>query len=299
MDPTAEQLIARLRRNPDDFEAFAALRAHYHHQADYASLANLLEGWAARSTDPISAADAYLEAADLCRDRLSDRGRAMSLYERALERHPMHMNASVRLQEIFEQMGDNRRLLEILERRAEALEDAKADPQHIAQTHQLMGEIWEQKMKRVDRAVGHYRRAFELDSSLVAAIYAAREIYRTAGNLKATASLYELEINAETDQDRKVALLRELAHMRGEQLGDLEGAVAALKRAQSQLPTDLSVMHDLATVLLSRADSSADVAKICSTRWRRPSPRTTRSPMPRQRWTRRPGTTAPSSSSSV
>ena len=49
MDATAQELIARLRRNPDDPEAFASLRAHYQRIGDYASLANLLEGWAGRA----------------------------------------------------------------------------------------------------------------------------------------------------------------------------------------------------------------------------------------------------------
>ncbi len=258
MDPTAQELIARLRRNPDDSEAFAALRAHYHRMGDYASLANLLEGWAARAADGSAAAAAFFEAGDLVRSYLHDRGRAMSLYERAIDRNALHMDASMRLQDMAEELGDHRRLLDLLERRADALAKGNADPRHVAQAHQQVGEVWEQKFQRVDRAIHHYRKAFELDPTLVSAIYAAREIYRNAGNLKAAASLYDLESNAETDPQRKVALLRELGHLRAEQMNDLEGAVVALKRALSQAPTDLAVMHDLATILLRRADRSAD-----------------------------------------
>ncbi|MCC7538315.1 MAG: hypothetical protein IT379_18970, partial [Deltaproteobacteria bacterium] len=96
----------------------------------------------------------------------------------------------------------------------------------------------------------------ELDPSLVVAVYAAREIYRNAGNFKAAAVLYDLEANAEPDPKRKVALYRELAHLRSERLGDLEGAVVALKRALSLSPGDLSVMHELSSVLLRRAEQS-------------------------------------------
>ena len=72
MDATAEELIARLRRNPDDPTAYAALKSHYHRAGDVASLANLLEGWAARSPDPGAAAQAFHEAAELAWGRLSD-----------------------------------------------------------------------------------------------------------------------------------------------------------------------------------------------------------------------------------
>ena len=258
MDATAQDLIQRLRRNPDDSEAFAALRAHYHRQGDFASLVNLLEGWAARHADGGHASAAFYEAGEIVRTYMHDRGRAMSLYERALDRNGLHMDASIRLQEMLEELGEHRRLLDLLERRAEALTQANADPRHVAQVHQQIGEVWEHRFQRVDRAIHHYRKAFDLDPTLVQAIYAAREIYRNAGNLKAAASLYDLEANAETDPDRKVALLRELGHLRGEQLNDVEGAIVALKRALNQAPTDLSVMHEVATLLLRRADRSAD-----------------------------------------
>lgn len=254
MDPTADELIARLRRNPDDSAAFAALKAHYHRKGDFASLANLVEGWATKSRRPEEAAASFVEAAEVVARRLNDRQRAISLYERSLDRSPLQQEAWTRLGELFEQAGDDRKLVELLERRVDALSKAGADPHHIAGVHQQLGEMWEHKFKRVDRAIFHYRQAFDLDPTLVPAIYAAREIYKKAGNLKAAATLYALEANAETDTGRKIALLRELGHLRSESLGDLEGAIVALKRALGLAPGDLNVMHDLGTALLKRAD---------------------------------------------
>ncbi len=256
MDPRAQDLIARLHRNPDDGTAYAELRAHYHRMGDYASLANLLEGWAARQTDPGAAASAFHDAGDLCQGFLDDQPRAISLFERALARDPMHYESSRRLEETFEAAGDDRRLLDVLEKRSAALTQAGADARHVAAIEHQIGELFEQRLGRVDRAIGHYRRAFELDGSLVAAIYSAREIYRQAGNLKAASKLYDEEVTAEPDPLRKVALLREVAHMRAEELGDLDAAVQALERAQTQAPTDLAVMHDLATILIRRAEQN-------------------------------------------
>ncbi len=268
VDPTAEGLIARLRRNPDDGAAFSALRAHYHRIGDFPSLVNLLEGWAARARDPRAAAIAFHEAAELTLQTMGNRARAISLYERALERNPVQMESSVRLQEIFDEAGDTRRLLDILERRAAALTAANADARHVSAVHHQMAELWEHRFRRPDRAITHYRKAFELDPALVPAIYSAREIYRNAGNLKAAATLYDLEANAETDPARKVALFRELAHLRAERLADLEGAIVALKRALALAPGDLAVMHDLAMSLLRRADRAADPAAATNDRRR-------------------------------
>jgi tetratricopeptide (TPR) repeat protein len=258
MDPTADELIARLRRNPDDGAAYAALRAHYQRIGDYASLVNLLEGFAGRSRDHAAAGQSFFDAAELAWGALGDAARGASLYERALERHPAHDDAFARLLAIYEQAGDAQRLATIYERRAEGLSAAGGDPRAIAQIHQRLGELWEHTFHRADRAIVHYRKAFELDATLVPAIYAAREIYRQAGNQKAVAALLELEAKAEPEDERKVALLRELAHLRAETLGDPEGAVVALKRALTHAPANNELLEDLATLYLQRAERQPD-----------------------------------------
>ncbi len=258
MDPTADELIARLRRNPEDGAAYGALRAHYQRLGDYASLVNLLEGFAGRSRDNASAAQAFFDGAELAWGALGDAARGAAMYERALERHPAHDDAFARLLAIYEQAGDAQRLATIYERRAEGLSAAGGDPRAIAQIHQRLGELWEHTFHRADRAIVHYRKAFELDATLVPAIYAAREIYRQAGNHKAVAALLELEAKAEPEDERKVALLRELAHLRAETLSDPEGAVVALKRALTHAPAHEELLEDLATLYLQRAERQPD-----------------------------------------
>lgn len=257
MDTAAEELIARLRRNPDDAHAYAALRAHYQRSGDYPSLANLLEGWASRASDPGAAAQSFFDAAELVWG-LGDAGRALTLYDRTLERSPRHTDAWARIEQMLEASGDLTTLVQKLEHRSETLQRAGADPREVATIEQRLGEIWEHTFSRADKAVLHYRKAFELDTTLVPAIYSAREIYRKAGNVKAAATLCELEAKAEPDPDRRIALLRELAHMRGAELGDFDGALAALKRASQQAPQSAEVLDDLARTYLARAERSPD-----------------------------------------
>lgn len=258
MDATAQELIARLRRNPNDSEAFGALRAHYQRIGDYASLANLLEGWAGRSRDPGAAAHAMYEAGELVLGALADRERAIRMYQRALALDARHQDSFLRLRALFEDSGETRRLAELLEKQGAALASAGADPRDVALLYHQLGEIWEHRFSRVDKAVNHYKKAFDLDPTFVAAIYAAREIYRSAGNMKAAATLLEKEAKAELDRSRKVALWRELAHMRSDKLDDPEGAALALKRALGEQPNDVEVMTDLARVYLTRAGRTKD-----------------------------------------
>lgn len=267
MDATAQELIARLRRNPEDASAFASLRAHYERLGDYASLANLLEGWAGRATDPAAAAQALFEAGELVLGALDDRDRSIAIYERALSSEPQHRDAFLRLQGLFEDAGENRRLAALLERQSAALQQAGAAPREVALLHHQLGELWEHRFGRPEQAVEHYRQAYELDPRLVPAIYAAREILRRAGNVSGAAALLEREAKTEPDQKRRIALWRELAHLRGE-LEDHEGAALALKRALAEAPADLELMVELAQVYLTRAQRGHDARVAASDRLR-------------------------------
>ncbi len=258
MDATAEELIGRLRRNPDDVAAYGALRNHYHRHGDFASLVNLLEGWAGRVASPAEAAQSLFEAGELAWGALHDQARGVHFYERALERNGAHADAFGRLSGVYESSGDFARLAEVIERHADALGRTQADPRMVAGLQHRLGELWETTFQRPDKAILHYRRAFELDATLVPAIYAAREIYRHAGNMKAVATLLEQEIKAEQDPERRLALLRELAHLRLESLQDPDGALAALKRAGVEAPSDLEVQGDLARAYMARAERAKD-----------------------------------------
>lgn len=258
MDATADELIARLRRNPDDVAAYGALRTHYHRLGDFPSLVNLLEGWAGRVQDPGVASQSLFEAGELAWGALHDQARGMSFYERALQRNGAHADAFGRLSSLYESNGDFTRLAQLLETHADALARTNTDPRVVSALHQRLGELWETTFQRPDKAILHYRRAFELDPMLVPAIYAAREIYRRAGNMKAVGTLLEQEIKAEQDGERRIALLRELGHLRIESLSDPDGALAALKRAAVEDPNNLEVQADLSRAYMMRADRAKD-----------------------------------------
>ncbi|MCA9536284.1 MAG: hypothetical protein KC593_21510, partial [Myxococcales bacterium] len=253
MTGSAEELIARLRANPDDPAAFAELRAHYHRIGDHASLANLLVGWAGRTQDHGSAATAFVQAADLIARYVNDLPRAVSVYEQALERQPSHADATARLEKIFMHTGEARRLIDLYERRIKALTRLEGEPRVIAELHEKVAGVWIEHFQRSDKAVASYRHAFELDPTRVAAIYAAREIYREAGNLKAAIPLYQMEANAEPDITRRVGLLRELATIRREHAHDLPGAISSLQEALRIAPDEATVIHELASLRLEQA----------------------------------------------
>jgi hypothetical protein len=85
------------------------------------------------------------------------------------------------------------------------------------------------------------------------AIEAALEIYMASGKTSAVADMYELKIAASSDMSERHSLLMELAKFRRERLGDLDGAVMAVRRALKALPTETSTLELLANLLRERS----------------------------------------------
>ncbi|MEM6954490.1 MAG: hypothetical protein AAF645_02345, partial [Myxococcota bacterium] len=251
MDSQAAELIASLRRNPDDVAAYRALCSRYQQLQDFASLVNLVEGWGGRQRDPLEAANAYLEAGDLVYHHLQDPQRAHQLYAAAVQKDPRKLDAIDRLIHTAELLADASQILEALRHRL-ALAIDRDRPEDIADAEHRIGELYEHSFGRPDKAVAHYRKAFETLPTALPSIYAAREIYRTAGNFRAAAPLIELEARAEPDLGRRTQLLRELAHVCLNELSDAARAVDALSQAAELAPDDGAVLHELQEALGAR-----------------------------------------------
>ena len=260
MSINVEQLIGRLRDDPNDARAFSALKNFYLEIGDSQSLASLLSRWAEHSADRGEAANALREAGDAVLEGLDDADQALDLYQRALERYPFCDEAAEQIQLLLENRCEHQKLAGFLVNRIRVLRSVDADPHYLALLHFRLGEVLNKHLGRPEKALGDYRQAAELDPSLLIAIFEAREIVLGSGDLQEACSLYEQEADAEEDSERKAGLLVELARVKAEHLDDLDGAIEALRGASAAVPGDILVMHELATHLLKRAESEDEQA---------------------------------------
>lgn len=248
MDAIAEQLLARLRSDPRDRDAFDALRAHYVHGQDFVALADLLESWAlSHPDDRIGSSDAWTEAADAVLQAGGDRTRAKVLYRRALELNVLHPRAGDRLRELLETDTDFQGLIEVLEPYARALETAGGSPVYIAGLYQRLSELWQHAFARPDLAASYEARASALRSR------PSRPSTSTHEDPRTRAQQLQQRVEAETVPARRANLLSELARLKETQLHDVEGALEALREARNLAPSDILIMHQLATLLLEHA----------------------------------------------
>ncbi|HVZ34899.1 MAG TPA: hypothetical protein VG963_20875, partial [Polyangiaceae bacterium] len=170
MDPIAAQLIARLQSDPSDRDAYDALKAHYAHSGDLASLANLLEGWAeTNASDWQAASEAYAEAADAVLHSSNDRPRAKALYNKALGLNPLQPHAAGALRALLEAGSDFGELAEFLDAYARGLEANGGAVADIAAAYRRLGEIWQDVFELPDVARDYLARAAQLEGGGVPA----------------------------------------------------------------------------------------------------------------------------------
>ncbi|HKU38570.1 MAG TPA: hypothetical protein VJR89_10500 [Polyangiales bacterium] len=261
MDRHARALIARIRKNWNDVDAIRSLAAHYRKNNDYASLANLMEGWGdSLKEDARGAADAYVEAADalLLSARPGDEARL--LYERALSRDASHAQALDRLTRVLEEHRNYDRLKQVLKYVAHQLQQNPSSRQLLASVHFRLGQVYETYFGEPRKAATLYRQAIEENPRLITAISAARRLYLEQANHKTVSVLYELEIEATPNSEDKHALLLSLARHKREACDDLDGAVLAFRRAVKQSPSSVRALFGLAETLLARSERADELA---------------------------------------
>ncbi|HMI90390.1 MAG TPA: tetratricopeptide repeat protein, partial [Polyangiales bacterium] len=251
MDPIAEQLVARLRRDPNDLAAYDELKSHYNSTQDFASLANLLEGWAgANQEDWLRSADAYAQAAEASVAGREDAQRAIGLLRMALQMNALHPEAGPRLIALLEEHGDPQQLAEFLDAYARTLDSGGGSPEYVSVLFERLAQLWEHSFARPDVAAD-YR-------ALAAAAGGAPPALVNTVDASARATELEQLVVSEQDPALRATQLAELADLRG-QLGDVPAAIAALRHALSATPGDIAIMHRLATYLLTRAEQADEL----------------------------------------
>jgi hypothetical protein len=259
VNPQVEQLKTKLHADPDDTQAYEALKDILAQQGDFASLAELLEGRASRLfvSDRPGASVAYQEAAELALQGAANFVRVKDLYQKALRLNPLNQPATEGLQWLLENHGQHQALVEFLQNHIAILEsNPGTNLKYLALLKFRLGELWNKRFEFSDLALTCYLDAAQLDPTLLAAIFEAREIYLGNGDLRQAAELYDQEAEAETNIERKVLLLAESAEVRGQQLKDVDGAINTLRNVLSILPDDIQLINDLVGYLIQRAANS-------------------------------------------
>lgn len=169
-------------------------------------------------------------------------------YYQRLTQNPDDAEALYVLWQWYGDRGEFQQLATLVEQVAAR----RLDPVSAADLFYRAGELWAKNVGRMDKAVGNYHRAFELDPGQIPALEAATAIYIQLGNYDLAAQLIERQLAVTSDPHQRLGLLRQLASLRA-QTSDPSGQAAALEEIIQIVPNDYEAMRELAGAYLARA----------------------------------------------
>jgi len=236
---TAIRLYSQLfEDDPMDTVAGHALKDLLREAGAHQQLIQTLSRLVDVATSPEQRAELRMQLAVVHDEKLGDSQSAITELLAILEELPNHASAVLALSKIYEKLGANEEMADLLERQ---IRNADSDSNQTAKVELLMrlAEVSESRLGDVNRALQTYRSVLDIDSHNRPALEALIRIQEKQGELADAAELLESLFGAVSGADRSEIGVR-LADMR-ERLDDDAGALLALKRVLTDEPHNKAV----------------------------------------------------------
>ncbi|HEY1955683.1 MAG TPA: tetratricopeptide repeat protein [Polyangiaceae bacterium] len=200
-----------------------------------------------------------LEIGDLESQKLSDRAAASKTYATALEERPDDRKLLTRLMQLYSEEKDWRKLVEVVLRLADFVDDPKQRAKYMQTAATISGK----QIGDVDAALTYYDRALEADPTLVRAIDEALELAQKKGDHDSTERYLKLQLDrAKEAQDRAAIpkILDQLGALYQKFLNEPEMAIDAFEAAQAFDPENKERGDVLAELYASDVSQYLDKA---------------------------------------
>ncbi len=189
---------------PDHLPALRALGRLYAAAGQWGPVAEGFRAQAAAARDPAQAAELLFRAAELQERRLGRPDAAVPLYREVLLLLPAHLPALQALCRLHRARGEYADLSEALSSLAAARE---APPERAAALAEL-GELCEERLSDLPRALAAYEEALAVDPRQETALHAAERLYMALGRSSELAALRRSALSDPYAADRPARLLR-------------------------------------------------------------------------------------------
>ena len=219
-----EAVTTALRMAPDDDAAVVMAEKLAAANGSWADLVTEASEIATEATDPVLASRWWARLGGWYASKLDRADYAVPSLKRALELDPKNRAAFGALAEAYRKQQKWADLADTLRAHSEIEED-------VAKKVDLLiglGDLAESQLASTQKAIEAYQQAADLDESHDDALAALERLYRRDENWAALAKVLDRRAEVSQDQgdaNRAAAIRRELATLRAEKLGDLEGAI--------------------------------------------------------------------------
>ncbi len=254
---TLREYETAFEENPGQMQAFLALRKVYRERRKFDKLVTLYELRAQSLEEEAKAADLFFLAAEVRIDHLGDSAGAETDLLHALDRYPAHIKAAERLKLIYRDQGRTSDYMTMLEMEAAAVVQT-ADGQRKAHLQQEMSQLFATHLANLERAAQGPQRVKEITPDAIKMVESARKIYRALADWPNVVRLYDLELVAVTDAQKRSDLLIVYAKVLCEKMNRLEEAVEKLAEVIRLRPRDEKALELQASIYARPEWSGAD-----------------------------------------
>jgi tetratricopeptide (TPR) repeat protein len=215
---------------------------------EYAKLAELRERQLGAIDDPPSRAGIMLELAALYRDRLGDHDQAAVYLHAVLQLDPENQVALAAYGDHFREKGDWAALADLLEFSYERARARGTPVEELVQRLEEIATLAEKNLGDMERALGAWQRLEELSPAYTRAREAQRRILLKGKSWDRMAALLEREAAQQSDPPQRMEVLRRVAQIHREKLGNSPRAIEIYKEILRADPHDAVSMRALVEI---------------------------------------------------
>ncbi len=234
-----------LAAHPGFLPAVAALEQLFSHGERWTELLQLYDEQIGRETDADRVVHLLETMAAIWYHQLGHLDNAIACYQRVLEHSGDNLSvlrAAARLCAEARRWDD---LQQLNEREVELLDS----PQRRAEVLQRAGEIWEERLLDLDRAVDCYRRALAENPRYLPALRALGRLYRQRARWRELIEMHRAEIVVSSDPQQIIALLESIAEVYEDELLEPKRAAKTHQEILARRPNHRPSIHALTRLL--------------------------------------------------
>ncbi len=246
----AAHYLKALERVPGHPVAMRALEIAYRRAQAWDGLAALYQREAMLSRDPARRASLYFRSGDALEQRLKRDDLALPMYRAALEASPGLVPAIRALARLAERRGDGAATLEMIRLESESI----ADPERSLQILVEAGEIYQDKVGDVPRAVESFARVLERQPRHVKAFHRLESIYTQQNAAQPLIALLVARAEALDSPDEQAELYAQAARVAQEQVGDRALAIKLYREVLDRKPLHPKALQRVGPLLVEAED---------------------------------------------
>ncbi|MFH1130436.1 MAG: tetratricopeptide repeat protein, partial [Pseudomonadota bacterium] len=226
MDYAISSVEQALQIDAENAKALEALGELYRKTGNWTALVQILGRSVEVEDDPEKKVEHLLSMAELSDLHLSDQTRAINTYRRVLDLDGNNTKALVSLERMYRSDQRWEQLVEILEKKVVAAEEAET----IIDLYGQIGELYEEKLGNLEKAIENYEEVLSIDPQDYRTLKALEALYQQSGAKEKYVDILEQQLDAAETDEARIALLERISNVWEEQFNRLDHASENLEK---------------------------------------------------------------------